>query len=59
MVFLHGKYQIYKGKEVKSAGGKEIEKERLWERECECVCVCERERERNDTFEIYLDLISS
>ena len=27
MVFLHGKYQIYKGKEVKSAGGREIERE--------------------------------
>ena len=33
MVFLHGKYQIYKGKEVKSAGGREIEIEIEVERE--------------------------
>jgi len=45
MVFLHGKYQIYKGKEVKSAGGREIERERLCESVCVRVCVCERKRE--------------
>ena len=37
MVFFHGKYQIYKGKEVKSAGGREIEIE------------VERERKREMT----------